>query len=266
VSALSLGKHNPRLKEIRRAVRGDSLTADGLLPIEGPHLVAEAIASGLAMPEIYVRKDSGTNLVPPGRSAFELEEDAFGKIQSSESSQGIVALVRIPSFELSRIARNPRGPIVLFGGLQDPGNVGTILRTAEAFEASGCVGLRHTVSVYNPKAVRASAGSIFRMPHVWDLDFDHVLAMLRAAGIRMVVTAAAGPGAAVAIGDWSWTEPTAVLIGNEGRGVEPEMAARCDAVLRIPHSAKVESLNAAIAATLVLYEAYRRGSETKGMR
>ncbi|HEX5000163.1 MAG TPA: RNA methyltransferase [Terriglobia bacterium] len=252
---LTLGKHNPRLSDIRRAVHDGSLTPDGLLPVEGTRLIEEAIRSGLEIPEAYCRRGDTVPALPPGCSVYELEESGFRKIQSTETSQGVVALVHIPRFQLSAITESGKGPIVVLAELQDPGNVGTILRAAESFDAAGCVALAGTASPYNPKSVRASAGSVFRLPHVWNVDADETIDAFRKRGFRVVAT---GPAATASITTWNWQEPTAVLIGNEGSGVRPETLRRCDAALRIPHNPQVESLNSAVAAALVLYEAYRQ--------
>lgn len=252
---LTLGKHNPRIADIRRAVREGGLTPDGLLPVEGPKLIEEALRSGLEIPEAYRRRGEALPALPQGCPVYELDEAAFHRIQGTETSQGVIALARPPSFTLRDVIHAARGPIVIVAELQDPGNVGTIFRAAESFDATACLGLRGSVSPYNSKAVRASAGSVFRLPHVWNLNSTEVFDGLRAEGIRIVATA---PTAAKAVTDWNWNERTAMLIGNEGAGLAPEIQQQCDAALRIPHSSRVESLNSAIAAALILYEAYRQ--------
>src|ERR1019366_9243318 len=98
----------------------------------------------------------------------------------------------------------------------DPGNVGTILRIAESFYATGCVALTGTASVYNPKVIRASAGSVFRLPHVWNLELDELADKLRAAGIQLV---GMSPKAADGIDSWDWRHPTSIFVGNEGSGL-----------------------------------------------
>jgi TrmH family RNA methyltransferase len=249
---LSLGKHNPRLGAIRKAIQNASLTADGLLPIEGPKLIHEAEQSGIDILDVFVRRGVGADRVPKNARIYELDAASFKSIQSTEASQGVIALVRPKSFELAGIlkAKNPR--IVILGRMQDPGNVGTILRIAESFNATACLALAGTASVHNPKVVRASAGSVFRLPHVWNLELQATQQDLKANGIKLVGTS---PSAKTTIDAWDWRQPVAVFIGNEGGGLSDQEVAACDAVLRIPQNPEVESLNSAIATAVILYEA-----------
>src|SRR5262249_16345453 len=126
------------------------------------------------------------------------------------------------------------------------------LRISEAFHATGCIGLRGTVSFYNSKVVRASAGSVFRVPHVSAVDLPDLVRSLKASNIQIVGTS---PISESRIDKWDWRTPTAVLIGNEGSGLSAEEQQYCDTVLRIPHSRTVESLNSGIATAVTLYEA-----------
>jgi len=167
----------------------------------------------------------------------------------------LIALVRVRTFKKRDLTMNPQGPIVVLGRVQNPGNVGTIFRIAESFGAAGCIGLIGAARPYNPKAVRASAGSVLRVPHVWDLSLEETLSSLRKAGIPLVGTS---PRAPATIAGWDWRSPVAVLIGNEGRGLDAEETRLCQAVLRIPHRLRVESLNSAIAAAIILYEAFKQ--------
>ena len=154
----------------------------------------------------------------------------------------------------SILARSP-SPIAVLVSLQDPGNVGTILRVAESFGAAGCLGVTGTASVHNPKVVRASSGSVFRVPHVWGLEWQDVVSSMKSAAVGLIGTS---PHAKQSISTWDWQQPCAVLIGNEGAGLTDEQAAACTAMLRIPQQAPVESLNSAIAASVILYESFSR--------
>jgi RNA methyltransferase, TrmH family len=252
LQTLSPGKHNPRLIAIRKAVRAAELTPEGLLPIEGPKLLEEAVRSGIEVTDVFLRRGVGTIGIPETAAVFELDAVTFKSLQNTETSQGIIALVRPPSFPMDRILSVANPLIVVLGRLQDPGNVGTILRVAESFFATGCLALTGTAGMYNPKTVRASAGSIFRLPHVWNLELAGVTQHLKRAGIDLVGTS---PSAELTIGDWDWRRPVAVLIGNEGSGLSGEERDACDAVLRIPQKTTVESLNSAMAAAVILYEA-----------
>ena len=255
MDTIALGKHNPRLIEIRKALENGELTPDGLLAVEGPKLIREARASGLEVAALLARRDTPVAEFAGTADVYTLDDAAFKKVQSTETSQGLIGLVRVRRYQMEDITHNPNGPIVVLGRLQDPGNVGAIFRTAESFGAAGCVGLADTASPYNPKTVRASAGSVLRVPHVWNATIEHVTAALRKAKIAIVGTS---PHAAKTIAEWDWRAPVAVWIGQEGGGMEPAEAQVCDAILRVPHRKTVESLNSAMAAAIILYEAFRQ--------
>jgi TrmH family RNA methyltransferase len=255
LQTVTLGKHNPRLLDIRRAVEGGTVTDGGLLPIEGSKLLAEAERSGLEIGAIFVRRGVTPPAVASGVPVYELDAAAFKTIQSTETSQGLVALVRPRRFSLVDILKRRKPLVIVMARLQDPGNTGTILRVAESFGADGCLATAGTASSLNAKTVRASAGSVFRMPHVWDLEFGQTVAALKESGIRVIGTA---PAAEQTIDTWDWTAPSAIVIGNEGSGLSESEMQSCDAVLRIPCSSLVESLNSAIAAAVVLYEAAKQ--------
>jgi TrmH family RNA methyltransferase len=167
----------------------------------------------------------------------------------------VIALVRPRRYNLPDIVNGAAPLIVFLARLQDPGNVGTILRVAESFGAAGCIATTETASVLNSKAVRASAGSVFRMPHVWDVDLKQTIAGLKKSKIHIVGTS---PSAVDTIDWWDWRKPSAILVGNEGKGLSDDEVRVCDALLRIPHRATVESLNSAIAVSVILYEAYKQ--------
>ena len=152
--------------------------------------------------------------------------------------------------------------IVVLAGLQDPGNLGTILRSAEAFGADAVLSLPGTVSAWNPKAVRASAGSVFRLP-VLTPDAEECFGRLRLAGVKLWTTAVHGAQPA---GEVDLAGAVALLIGNEGGGVPEELAVQADGSLTIPCPGAVESLNASVAASVLLYEAARQRAALNGAR
>lgn len=251
---MQIGKHNRKLVEVRKAFQHATLTADGLLPIEGQILLDEAQRSGIAIVDVFVRTGTKAPAVP-AETYEEIPEDIFKSIQDTEHSQGIVATVRPPEFAPEDVFHPEPALVVLLARLQDPGNVGTILRIAESFGATGCIALAGTVSFHNSKVVRASTGSIFRMPHAGAARLEEVVAQLRQRKIAVVGTS---PSAETSIADWDWRKPSAVLIGNEGQGLNTDEAAACDTVLRIPQKPTVESLNSAIATAVTLYEASKQ--------
>jgi TrmH family RNA methyltransferase len=150
--------------------------------------------------------------------------------------------------------------IVVLVGIQDPGNLGTIIRSAEAFGAAGVVCLPGTVNAWNPKAVRASAGSVFRLP-VLSAGEEKTLEQLRSAGVRVLATTAQGSQPADLV---DLARPVALVIGNEGNGIPVDLAAQADGAITIPCPGPVESLNAAVAASVLLYEAARQRAAKSG--
>jgi len=245
------------LADIRRAINGETLTDDGLLPVEGFKLIQEAKHSGLTIETLLVRSEVETAELDVKAPIYVLDQSAFRKIQTTENSQGVIALVRVKPAPLSTLLSTSAsmGPIVVLSRLQDPGNTGTIIRVAESFGAAGCVGLVGTAGLYNSKAVRASAGSLFRLPCVWNVRIEELAAALHAAHIPLIGTS---PHAKDVIGNWNWRNRTAILVGNEGSGLGADELSHCDTVLSIPLCHPVESLNSAIAASVVLYESFKQ--------
>jgi TrmH family RNA methyltransferase len=250
---MQIGKHSRKLVEVRKALRQGTLTSDGLLPIEGPILLEEAQRSGVAIVDVFFR--TGTpNPNVQSKDVHEIPRDIFKSIQETEHSQGVIATVRPREFTLADVVRTAPALTIVLCRLQDPGNVGTILRIGEAFGSTGCIALSGTASLSNSKVVRASAGSIFRLPHAV-AGLKETATLLRREGIQIVGTA---PQSESSIDNWKWDKPTAVLIGNEGGGLNSDELSYCDTVLRIPHKPTVESLNSAIAAAVILYEASKQ--------
>ena len=183
---------------------------------------------------------------------YVLPDALFDELSTTEASQGVVALVRPPAWTIEDTMPE-LGLTVVLDGIQDPGNAGAIVRAAEAFGASGTVFLKGTASPFNPKTLRASAGSLFRLPFVHDVDDSSFRKTLEGNGMRLY---AAMPLGRTLLHNADLRARCAILIGGEGRGVRPELSAVA-AGLRIPTRA-VESLNAAVAAAVVLYEAWRQ--------
>jgi TrmH family RNA methyltransferase len=233
---------NPLLKEVRRLAAGGAPGEDRLVLAEGPNLLDEALRSGIEIHAVILA-DSAAGIPGLGATRVVRVLDAlFNRVASTESPQGVLALVRLPEWTAEDVLRGTPLVVVL-DGVQDPGNAGAILRTAEAFAATGAVFLKGTVNPSNPKCLRASAGSIFRVPIVTEIP----------AGITLY---AADPRARLSVADAQLAAPCAIVIGGEGSGVRPEVAARATGV-KIPTIA-VESLNAAVAAGILLYEACRQ--------
>ena len=237
---------NPLLKEVRRLAAGGAPGAGSitgrLVLAEGPHLLDEALRSGIEIHAVILAESAGENPDTGSARVVRVLDGLFQKLASTESPQGVLALVCLPEWTADDLLRDTPLVVVL-DGVQDPGNAGAILRTAEAFGATGAVFLKGTVSPSNPKCLRASAGSAFRLPMVSEIP----------PGLELY---AADPRAKLSVADAGLAAACAIVIGGEGSGVRPELAARATGV-KIP-TVKVESLNAAVAAGILLYEARRQ--------
>ena len=254
------GRHNARLKELRLAFRRAQLTAEGECALEGVKLIEEALRSGQHLSSVFfseAARSLAEKLLPQisGRSeTLILPNELFNSIVPSESPQGVAALARLQSFSVDQVLdRAAKGPLVVAAGLQDPGNLGTILRSAEAFAAAGVFLTEGTVSPYNTKVLRGSAGSIFRLPFL-QIASGELIPLLRHRGVRLLATSS---HKGTPLPEANWTLPLAIFIGNEGAGLPREILHQMDETLAIPQSEKVESLNAGVAASIVLYEAAR---------
>jgi RNA methyltransferase, TrmH family len=258
------GKHNPIIKELRRAFTRGELTSDGHYAIEGFRILEEAIRSGVRSRALFFSNSAqskAAKLLPQMGATVEtllLPDKLFASVVPSETPQGVAALVRWKDYSLGDVlSRSQAGPVLAIAGLQDPGNLGTILRSAEAFVAAGVLLGEGTVSPFNSKVVRASAGSIFRIP-ITQTSVDASLDEMRKQGLRLVATSS---HKGVPLTDANLTGPMAVFIGSEGSGLPRTLLSKMDEIVVIPHSSKVESLNAGVAASIVLYEiARKRGS------
>jgi TrmH family RNA methyltransferase len=243
---------------LRASFSPDNRNSPARVSIEGEHLLAEAIRSGISILTIFFRTGSGGMLdrlgVASGTEIIELPADIFGSAVSTESPQGIAAIVEPREFSLDDLVGGPSPLIVIAAALQDPGNLGTLIRSAEAFGASGIITLPGTVSPWNAKALRASSGSAFRLPVV-SADEEAAFTWLRTLGVR---TLAAVVDDGVSAVEADLTRATAILIGNEGNGLSQSMIDRSDCHIVIPCPGPVESLNAAVAAGILLYEASRQ--------
>ena len=261
-----ISRQNARVKELRRGFAEAAPNQQGEVSIEGMHLVEEATRSALRLTTVFFSESARERvhkLLPQLGAHTEtllLPDDVFSSAVPSETPQGIAALVRPNVFTLEDIFATAPALLVVAAGLQDPGNLGTIARSAEAFGATGLLLGERTVSQWNWKAMRAAAGSLFRVPAV-RVELTKALAEVKAQGIRVLATSA-HKGKSIAQTDLRG--PVAFLVGNEGGGIPRELLVQADEVITIPQSAHVESLNAGIAASLVLYEAARqRGTGMK---
>ncbi len=248
---------NPLLKEIRRALSKGTLTEDGLCVAETFHLLEEALGSGLETPTVVAAESVCEKVERQighlrGTRLITVTDAVYREISATEAAQGVLALVRPARWTLEQILR-ARALVVVLDGVQDPGNAGAITRAAEAFGATGMLWLKGTASPWNAKTLRASAGSLFRLPLIDSLEAAAVRTALIQHRLAAYTTV---PRGGLALHSADLTSPCALIIGSEGRGLSVAMRG-AGQDLHIP-TAGVESLNASIAAAVVLYEASRQ--------
>ena len=279
---LITSRENKWLKIFRAALRGTGPSEGEPIGVEGPKLVEDALRSGLQAEALLVSEAGETELERILRAASESEagiprsrvmrttDKLFASVAGTETPQGVAALFRQPLWQFDDVVRGAaaadgalRGDaalVVVLAAVQDPGNIGTIVRSAEAFGATGVVTTRGSADPWSPKALRASAGSGLRIPVLRGMAIPVLLAQLRVAGVK-IVAASSHSGAVTGAGEDAAAdlrEAVAIFIGNEGAGLPHEIEHVADARISIPMSVAVESLNAGVAASVVLYEAARQ--------
>jgi TrmH family RNA methyltransferase len=248
---------NPLLREVRRAAARGELTAEGWAVAESFHLLEEAIRSErrvavvLAAESVWPAVERHVRGLRDAR-VLRIADSAFKQIASTETTQGVIALVEMPRWTVEDVVRR-QAMVVVLDGVQDPGNAGAIVRSAEAFGATGALFLKGAVSPFNPKTLRAAAGSLFRLPFLAGIDGGLARATLDQ---RRLAIYAADPRGKLLLGETDLRRPFALIVGSEGHGIS-ERLSNGAIDLRIP-TLNVESLNAAMAATIICYEAARQ--------
>jgi TrmH family RNA methyltransferase len=275
-------RDNKWLKMFRAALRGTGPKPGEPIGVEGPKLVEEAVRSGLEAEALLVSEAGEADLARILQAASESDagiprsrilgttDKLFASVAGTEAPQGVAALFKAREWAFDDLVRGrsardravPAGAalVVVMASVQDPGNVGTIVRSAEAFGATGVVATRGTADPWSPKALRASAGSALRLPVVRGMAIPVLLAQLRVTGIQVIAAISRAQGDAKSEPP-DLREKLALFIGSEGAGLPHEVLHAADATLAIPMSADVESLNAGVAASVLLYEVanQRRG-------
>ena len=233
---------------------------DHIFVVEGPKMFEEAPADQIY--KVYATQSfcdkhttggMGTKLKETG---FEVVSDeVLAKMSDTKTPQGILCLVKWPEYSLDDLLLKRNGVFVVLEDLQDPGNLGTIIRTGEGAGIAGVIMTSNTVDIYNPKTIRATMGSIYRVPFVYVQDMAEAIRRLQKSDIAVYAAHLKGKQYYDA---FDYTKGSAFLIGNEGNGLKEETALLADTYVKIPMAGQVESLNAAIATTLFMYEAARQ--------
>jgi TrmH family RNA methyltransferase len=279
-------RDNKWLKKFRAALRGSGPEQGEPIAAEGPKLVEEGVRAGLETEALLVsetgerqlerilRAASDSESGIPRSRIFKTTDKLFESVAGTETPQGVAALFRAREWNFDDVLRGRAdgtgayrsdAPLVIvMTAVQDPGNVGTIVRSAEAFGASGVMATRGTADPWSPKALRASAGSALRLPLMRGIAAPVLLAQLRIAGVRILaagmklveVSAEKRANADASMADMRGA--CAIFIGNEGRGLLSEVEHAADDWTSIAMNEDVESLNAGVAASVILFEAARQ--------
>jgi len=273
---------NPKIKEVLDIKKRRSKYKGNVFIIEGPHLTEMALASGIGMKEVFFtsafsqrkdgqrllgqlsRKSYGNNPPSPPFSKggmggfsgeiFEVTEQILKKLTDTETPQGIVAIVSYATKNLDDIIFRSTPMLVIADGVQEPGNLGTIIRTSDAAGADAVVILKGTCDAFSQKTIRSTAGSLFNVPIIHS-ETAKLLSWLKTNKIQLAATAL---DSEKSVFDADLTFPTAFVFGNEAHGISNQMRKNSDLILKIPIHGKAESLNVSAAAAVCLYEAVRQ--------
>lgn len=256
---------NPIVRRVRDAARGET---EGELVLDGARLVRDALAADVPIrlaaisPKVLTPR-GGHELKAKLESAadefFECSDSVLERMSSLDTPQGVIVIGARPDHDLAALsnATTPTVPLIaVAAGVRDPGNLGAIVRAAEAAGASGFVALEGGADPFRDKAVRGSAGSVLRLPTVHGVSAAELLSWAKRAGFQLVVAEGSAEGEYF---DVDFTKPTSIVVGAEGDGLPAELrTAESVVYARIPMAASVESLNVAVAAGVLLFEAKRQ--------
>lgn len=252
---------NGRVKNVIQLMKKSKLRREqGVFVVEGLRMVREAPADRVLevyASESFLRKEENRNCLKTevGCPFETVSDEVFARMSDTVSPQGILCVVRQKVYSLAELLSAQNGTFLVLEDVQDPGNLGTMLRTGEGAGIAGVIMSSQTVDLYNPKVIRSTMGSVYRVPHLYVDDLKETLQCMKDRGIHTYAAHLAGSSD---YDSFSYTEDTAFLIGNEGNGLTKETADLAEYKIRIPMLGQVESLNAAVSASVLMYEALRQ--------
>lgn len=234
--------------------------------VEGPRMVVEAPAKSIKavyVAESYEKNSENASILKELRTKCEsvgavfetVVDSVFKGVSDTQTPQGIMAVVAMPEYDLEQLLNGERTHLLIVESIQDPGNLGTMVRTGEGAGITGVIMNKTTVDLFNPKTIRSTMGSIYRMPFYVTEDLSETMQFLKEQGVSLYAAHLKGEHYYT---EEDYTKACGFLIGNEGNGLSDEIANQADAYIKIPMEGQVESLNAAISATLLMYEANRQ--------
>lgn len=239
---------NDLIKKIKMLMeKARARRKEQLFVVEGIKMVEE-IPSG-RLQEIVVSESFHNNNPSKFSDAIIISDKLFKDITDTVTPQGVLAIVKMNDYAVEDLFGNNSGCVIILDHLQDPGNMGTIIRTAEAAGVAGIIMTKDSVDFYNPKVVRSTMGAIFRVPIIVVDDLLSAIAALKSDGFNCIAAHLDGE----IVSEINWPAQTAFMIGNESKGLSDEVANKADRLVKIPMEGKVESLNAAVAAAILMY-------------
>lgn len=252
---------NPQVKNlVLLNKKAKARREQGVFVAEGRKMFKEAPKEWIRnvyVSESFAAEEKNKNLLK-GREYEVLTDSVFRAASDTQTPQGILSVVSMPKWDWDRIWMKEKGSFLLLESIQDPGNLGTMLRTGEGAGITAVIANKTTVDLFNPKTIRSTMGSIYRVPFFVAEDFEKIILDMKSMGVHMYAAHLKG---SVPYDEPDYHEASGFLIGNEGNGLSEEAASLADSYIRIPMEGKVESLNAAIAATLLMYEVNRQRRE-----
>lgn len=257
-------KSNKWVKYIKKLFRRRFRGRESKFVVEGIRVIEEILESDVPVEVVLFSSQvkftpRGCELIriaqKSGITVLEVTEKIMNELSDTETPQGILAVVHRVDVNLDEIISSSPSLLVLVDGVQDPGNLGTIIRTAAGGGVEGVILLPGTVDLYNPKTLRSTMGNIFKIPIVVARDREEVLRKLSDAGLKLIV---GDPSAKKAVFEVGLTGPVIIVVGNEGNGVKEDLLKLAGNVVNIPMSPGVDSLNVAVAAGIMIYEVLRQ--------
>lgn len=250
---------NQQIKNIIKLMKSSKDRKEqGIFLVEGVRICKEIPASLNPMfyvsEEYYLNKKQEVLDIVNGKEYELVTKEVFDKISDTKSPQGILALVKQPEYTLKELQKEENPMLMILENIQDPGNLGTMIRSSEAAGITAVILSKDTVDIFNPKVIRATMGSIFRVPFILNQDMNEVVTWLKEKEITTYAAHLDGTD----FYQEDFKKPTAFFIGNEGNGLSAELTKAANKKIKIPMSGNVESLNAAIAATILAYEGKRQ--------
>lgn len=257
-------RQNNIVKYVRGLREKRNRDQEGCFIVEGAKSVHEAVSAGVTVRKLVLSERGHKHSL-----LNEIETDLSGEVQivrvtdevmefmsETESPQGIIALVSIPQLTLRDLAVTQSSSLVVIDGVQDPGNVGTIIRSADAFGAGAVILTKGCADIFNSKTLRSTMGSVFHLPVIQDVSQQDLISFLKENSIFVAATTLEETSRFLP--DVEFLRPLALVFGSEGKGVSPEISRSADVLVKVPMFGSAESLNVAVTSGIVLYEASRR--------